>query len=232
MTQNQQMFLFQETEHYRGVNGKIMNFDIEKNCFRHLKDNLSSKARLEYELGIEHTLTEYNTRIRENRFIVGGIVEIFTLALMRSAGIEIEPCGKEAVRGDLILHSGQMFSVKTSFTGKGAIKLINKMGDSTPPWETSTLFVVSNIGIIYGDPSMVTETDLNPGGDSLDLKRSAFTRFAQDPTNLIEMAIPLKPPLERDNSKDIESITIAIKLMNKLKMVNLLSHITESETGV
>ena len=230
MTQNEQMYLFEETKDYQVTDGEAMNFDTEKNCFRQFKDNLRSEAKAEYELGIKRPITKYNTTIRENRFIVGGIVEIFTLALMRSTGIKIDPYGREAVRGDLILPSGQMFSVKTSFTGKGSIKLINKMGDSIPSWETATPFVVSNIGIIYGDPSMVTEADLNPGGDSLDLKRSAFTRFAQDSSNLIEMDIPLKPPLEKDNSRDIESIIIAIKLMRELEMVNLLSHIPESET--
>ena len=231
MVQNGQRSLFRETEDYQRTERETMNFDAERNCFKHLKENLSGKAKTEYELGVKRAITKYNTTIRENRFLVGGIVEVFTLALMRSTGIEIEACGKDAVRGDLILPSGEMFSVKSCFTKASSIKLINTLGDSNPSWNTATLFVLSNYGIVYGDPTMKEENDLTRTRDSLNIKRKAFTRFAQDSSNLIEMNIPLKPPLEMDNSKDIESITIAIKLMHELEMVNLLSYIKESETG-
>ncbi len=208
-----------------------MSFNIEKNCFKRLKDKMDNTAKAEYESGVKLAITRYNTTLRENRFIVGGIVEIFTLALMRSAGIEIEACGKEAVRGDLKLPGGEMFSLKTSFTERSNITLINKMGDSDRTWQTATLFVLANRGIIYGDPTMIMEDDLSQSGDRLDIKRRALNRFSQDPSNLIEMNIPLKPPLEKNSSDDIESIAIAIELMNELKMVKLLSHITESWTA-
>ena len=65
----------------------------------------------------------YNTAIYENRFLAGGVVEVFTLALMRSTGIEIEPCGDVGVGGDLSLPTGEMFSVKGFLRKEGALSL-------------------------------------------------------------------------------------------------------------
>ena len=97
MTQNRQMSLFREmeTENYPETDGEMMNFEIERECFKHLKENLSSEAKTEYETGVKHLVERYNTAIYENRFTVGGVVEVFTLALMRSTGIEIEGCGSD-----------------------------------------------------------------------------------------------------------------------------------------
>ena len=192
MTQNGQMSLFRETE----TDEKTTNFHIERNCFKHLKENLSSDAKAEYETGIKHLVEKYNTAIYENRFTVGGVVEVFTLALMRSTGIAIEGCGSEAQGGDLILPSGRMFSLKSSFTRGGSVILVNTRGDSGTDWETATLFVLSNVGIVYGDPTMAQEDDLNRVADNLQIKRAALNRFAEDLLNLIPMEIPLKPPTE------------------------------------
>ena len=94
MARNRQMSLFRETETeaYQKTEEETTNFDIERNCFKHLQENLSNKAKAEYETGIKHLIERYNTAIYENRFTVGGVVEVFTLALMRSTGIEIEGC--------------------------------------------------------------------------------------------------------------------------------------------
>ena len=128
---------------------------------RSFKDNLSNKTRQEYEIGIRTLIERYNTTIRENRFVVGGVVEIFTMALLRSTGIEVSAYGAESVAGDLILPDLKMFSVKSSFTSSGSIRLVNTMGDSATNWTTATLFVLANVGIVYGDPLMVVEGDLN-----------------------------------------------------------------------
>ncbi len=221
MAQNEQMFLFRETETSR----ETAIFKIERNCFKHLKENLSSEAKVEYETGVKHLVERYNTAIYENRFTVGGVIEVFTLALMRSTGIEIEGCGSEAQGGDLILPSGQMFSLKSSFTRSGSVILVNTRGDSGTDWETATLFVLSNVGIVYGDPAMAREDDLNRVADNLQIKRTALNRFAQDPLNLIPMEIPLKPPTEMADSSMKASDAVARQLMNELNMHTLRDQI-------
>lgn len=214
MAQNEQMFLFRETE----TGDETTNFEIERNCFKHLQENLSDAAKAEYETGIKHLVERYNTAIYENRFTVGGVVEVFTLALMRSTGIEIEGCGSEAQGGDLILPSGRMFSLKSSFSRGGSVILVNTRGDSGTDWETATLFVLSNVGIVYGDPAMAEENDLNRLADNLQIKRTALNRFAQDPSKLIAMNIPFKPPTEMADSSMKASDAVARQLMNELNM--------------
>ena len=218
-----------------------MNFDLERNCFYHLRDNLSNEAKTEYERGVRNLLKRYNTAIRENRFLSGGVVEIFTLALMRSTGIKVEPFGAEGVRGDLKLDTGQLLSVKSSFTGTGAIKLVNKMGSDVPPWETATLFVIAKVGIIYGDPTMIKEDDLNvkfktkagdKSPDSRDIKRRAIKDLAKDPLNVLPMNLPLKPKKGEAGTNRKASDDVAIQLLKELEMKILsdlvLSDLTEN----
>lgn len=227
MAQNRQMSLFQETETegYQKTEEETTNFDIERKCFKHLQENLSNEAQEEYKTGIKHLVERYNTAIYENRFTVGGVVEVFTLALMRSTGIEIEGCGSEAQGGDLILPNGRMFSLKSSFTRGGSVILVNTRGDSGTDWETATLFVLSNVGIVYGDPAMVQEDDLNRVADNLQIKRTALNRFAQDPSRLIPMEIPLKPPTEMADASMKASDAVARQLMSELNMHTLRDQI-------
>ena len=227
MAQNRQMSLFQETEteDYQKTEEETTNFDIERKCFKHLQENLSSGAKEEYETGIKHLVERYNTAIYENRFTVGGVVEVFTLALMRSTGIEIEGCGSEAQGGDLILPNGRMFSLKSSFTRGGSVILVNTRGNSGTDWETATLFVLSNVGIVYGDPAMAQGDDLNRVADNLQIKRTALNRFAQDPSRLIPMEIPLKPPTEMADASMKASDAVARQLMNELNMHTLRDQI-------
>ena len=225
MVQNGQMSLFQETEDYGETDRETTHFEIERNCFKHLRENLSNEAKAEYETGVKHLVERYNTAIYENRFTVGGVVEVFTLALMRATGIEIEGCGSEAQGGDLIRPNGRMFSLKSYFTRGGSVILVNTRGDSRTDWKTATLFVLSNVGIVYGDPDMAQEDDLNRAADNLHIKRSALNRFAQDPLNLIPMEISLKPPTEIADSSMKASDAVARQLMNELNMFTLRDQI-------
>lgn len=199
-----------------------MTFNSEQRYFYHFKNNLSDKAKAEYEIGIKNLLERYNTTIYENRFIVGGVVEIFTLALLRSTGIAVFDYGSETAAGDLILPEGRMFSVKSSFTKTGDIRLINTMGESDTVWKTATLFVLSNVGIVYGDPSMTVEGDLKRVKDALTIKRAAVNRFAEDVSNLVPLDVPLKPPKESTGNSAKASSAVAKQLMNEYNLVDLL----------
>lgn len=147
------------------------------------------------------------------------------MALLRSTGIEISAYGAESVAGDLILLDLKMFSVKSSFTSSGSIRLVNTMGDSVTNWTTATLFVLANVGIVYGDPLMVVEGDLNRTSDALTLRRSAVTRFAENDTNLVPMDIPLKPPKEVTRFSQKVSFPAAKGIMDELNLTHLLDHL-------
>ena len=125
----------------------------------------------------------------------------------------------------MIRPNGRMFSLKSSFTRGGSVILVNTRGDSRTDWKTATLFVLSNVGIVYGDPDMAQEDDLNRAADNLQIKRSALNRFAQDPLNLIPMEIPLRPPTEIADSSMKASDAVARQLMNELNMFTLRDQI-------
>lgn len=212
-----------------------MNFETERRCFYHLRDHLSDEAKAEYERGVGNLIQIYNTTIYENRFLTGGVVEVFTLALMRSVGIEVEPCGDTGVGGDLILSTGEMFSVKSSFTKvRSNVILVNTRDDSNTPWTTAILFVLSGIGMVYGDPSMEIEGDLNRAKDNLNIKQAAIARFAKDPLNFIPMSIPFKPSTEEAIYSKKMSDAVALQLMDELGLKILsdqvLSDLTDSST--
>lgn len=206
-----------------------MNFERERNCFYHLRDNISSEAKAEYELGVSSLVQRYNTAIYENRFLAGGVVEIFTLALMRSTEIEVADYGARGVGGDLILHTGEIISVKSCFTKRRDVILVNTRDDSYTPWTTPTLFVLSNIGIVYGDPTMVNEEDdLKRSNDNLSIKHKAVNRLAENPVNRIPMSIPFKPPASEAANSQKASDAVAIQLMDELEM-NTLSDLVLSD---
>lgn len=206
-----------------------MNFDSERKCFQQFKQNLTDEARQDYESAISTLIRTYNTAIRSNRFIVGGVVEVFTMALMRSAGIDVDRIASESVGGDLILPDSKMLSIKSSFTNS-PIRLINTMGSSQTDWTVATLFVVAKIGIIYGDPLMVTEDDLRRPNDVLTILKGAINRLAQDENNLIPMNIPPKPPYDSSEQNDEPGIetSIAKRIAFNLNLARLSDYLDDS----
>ena len=62
-------------------------YTAERRAFDWLRDTCPEAARRDYEQAIRTLVERYNTTIYENRFVVGGAVEVFTWALLRSAGI-------------------------------------------------------------------------------------------------------------------------------------------------
>ena len=136
-------------------------FSAERRYFQALRGNCPPAALAEYRQAVSITVERYNTTVRENRFIVGGAVEIYTVALMRSAGIDAHGYGAQMDSSDLILPNGKALSVKSQFTkSRSKFKLINTQSNYTPEWHTATLFIIAGIGIVYGDPAMTEPTHL------------------------------------------------------------------------
>ncbi len=195
-----------------------MPFTAERRYFAHLKATLAPDVKDEFECAMSALLSQYNTSIRENRFIAGGATEVFTVAMLRSTGIPARLYGEETDAGDVILPGNKMLSVKGEFAKSYSIRLINKLGEGKRNLKTATLFVLSGTGIIYGDPDMFSESDFKDSGDALTIYRRALKRVADDPINLIEMNIPFKPPKEQSLLSRKASQEIARRIILELEL--------------
>lgn len=195
----------------------------ERRVFNRLKTDCSRTAREEYELAIKTLVELYNTTIHENRFIVGGAVEVFTYALLRSVGIDCNLYGDQAQGGDILLPNNRMLSVKSSFRGVQDIRLLNQMGIGKRMWSTATLFVISGVGIVFGAPDMVAADHVKAMGDATVLRRAGLQALIDndDPDNVLRMAIAEKPPTEKTGFSRKASTAVAQKILSEMESQDL-----------
>ena len=196
----------------------------ERRVFDRLREDLSIEAKQEYEYSVAALLERYNTTIHENRFIVGGAVEVFTCALLRSVGIDCTLYADQAKYGDILLPNDRKISIKGSFVGGITnVKLINKLGGGHREWTTATLFVVSEIGIIYGSPDMVAVEHIRDVSDGTQITTAGMKTLSENPANVLEMEILRKPPTEMTGFSHKASTAVARQILQDIKAVGLLS---------
>lgn len=171
-------------------------YTAERRAFDRLKADCPHDAKREYELAIRTLPRRYNTTIYENRFVVGGAVEAFMCALLRSAGLDCTLYGSQARGGDILLPNDRKISVKGTFRGVTGIRLLNRMGEGERKWTTATLFVVSGVGIAFGAPDTVESAHIESVGDAIVLKKDGLQRIVDNPENVFAMDIDDKPPTE------------------------------------
>ncbi|MXW60991.1 MAG: hypothetical protein F4003_04290 [Acidimicrobiaceae bacterium] len=202
----------------------MATFNAERRVFDRLRADCSDEVRTQYENAIRVLLERYNTTIYENRFVVGGAVEVFTCAILRSVGIDCTLYSSQEAKGDILLPGGKQVSIKGSFTGKRqGVILMNKRGGGTREWDTATLFVVSNVGIVYGTPAMVGPDDVKDVGDSLVLRYPGLASLIADPANVIPMDIAVKQPTEMTGFSHKASAAVARQVLFETKADALLS---------
>lgn len=189
---------------------------VERRAFEHLRTRCSEQAKLEYEMAVQRLLRRYNTTIHENRFVVGGVIEVFTYALLRSVGIECDLCGSQSKDGDIMLADGRLLSIKGTFTGVSNVKLLNQLGAGNRSWIASTLFVVSGVGIVFGAPDMVRPDHVKSTGDGVELKRTGLQYLIDSPENVVAMNIARKPPTENAESSEKASTALARQILSDL----------------
>ena len=165
--------------------------------FRHrLENDLELLDEILKSIGI--IVSEFNTSMRENRFIAGGATERILAAAMRHLDFHnVRSRGLLPDEEDLVVD-GIQFSIKASFTGKrDEIRLKNTMGSPHSDghrliWTTPTLFVLANRGIGYADPDLLSDV-AKKTGDATILRRRPLDDFHNaNPEWLIECAIPAK----------------------------------------
>lgn len=159
---------------------------------------------------------------------LGGAVEVFTYALLRSVGIDCTLYGDQSKSGDILLPNDKKLSVKGAFSGGVAnIKLMNKLGEGDRIWNTATLFVVSNVGIVFGTPSMVDASDIKDVKDGVELRKRGLESLINNPSNLFVMEIARKPPTEMTGFSHKASTAVARQILFEIQSESLLASFTE-----
>ncbi|MCW7075055.1 MAG: hypothetical protein OCU24_04280 [Candidatus Methanospirare jalkutatii] len=169
-------------------------FEMARNIFKNIKKSMGSEEYKEniseFQKALEKLVYEYDTADWENRFIVGGALEVLFCALLNSMGFKCKWLREK--RYDIEVN-GVKFSMKSSFTGSGDIRLINILGNETVTWEEPTLFFISGVGICYADPEMDIET--RQKRDALVVRVEKIKEVIEQSNNewLISIDIPRKP---------------------------------------
>ena len=201
----------------------MSGFRLERRAFERLKADCSREGKEEYELAFYKLLERYNTTIYENRFITGGVVEVFTCALLRSVGIDCTLYADQSRSGDILLPNDRKLSIKGTFTGGPSdVKLMNKQGEGVREWSTATLFVISEVGIVYGSPDMVSPKHVKDVKDGLVLKKAAIIRLMADASNVFEMKLMRKPPTEMTGFSHKASTAVVRQILFEMRSKALL----------
>lgn len=195
----------------------------ERRVFDRLRRDCSAEAKTGYEQSIQMLLERYNTTIYENRFIVGGAVEVFTYALLRLVGIDCILYGDQSMAGDILLPNRRQISVKCNFVGAKSIRLLNQMGEGPRTWDTATLFIIANVGIVFGAPDMVDPTHIKRTGDAVVLTTPGMRSLISNKNNVLEMNIAKKPPTEITGFSQKASTAVAYQIMRDIENSTLLS---------
>jgi len=171
----------------------ISRFAAERWAFAQLKQKIDhdDKLRQEVEYTLAQLLERFATSVRENRFVVGGALEVILTAALRAAGVAAEDVGISEERIDIRIPNGG-FSVKGHFSGTGNIRLINVLGDSTQAeWSEGTLFVLHGMGIGYSDPELLGAGATKREKDAIVLRYNQLKQFLEtNPAYLISLKVP------------------------------------------
>jgi hypothetical protein len=200
-------------------------FDLERKIFKDFKILIDSSANVldEFLAACRAVNLRYDTKIYENRFIVGGVVEQLLGASMRAVGLEVDNIAKSSRGVDLLFPSLEVgLSVKAQFKRGSEIRLVNTMGGSgaSVVWNHATVFVIVGIGIGYADPEVLSE-GLSARSDALTLRISALQELWElNPEYLIKCDVPSKA--QNSDLSRVASDVIAQDIMIEFK--SLLRH--------
>lgn len=201
----------------------MKNFGKARNLFKDFRSKIEDNKEVlnDFVKAIDKLINEYDTAIYENRFIVGGAVEYIFIALLRYLGFEVEHIGRGQRRVDIKIN-GIDFSIKTNFTGRGDIRLINRLGNKEILWTEPTIFIISELGIVYADPDFLDTYDK---GDAIVTNVNEIQRFVgEKPEYAVKVNIPKKAVKSKGYQTRLASLDIAKTILNQIKseLINYL----------
>jgi len=173
---------------------KEEKFIKARNKFLEIKSKIESSEfepnKEEFIKALDRLVSSYDTRNRENRFVVGSALELLFCVFLNSLHFKTKWISEET-RYDIEIDSIR-FSLKSSFTSSGSIRLINILGNKKAVWNEPTIFFISDLGICYVDPNMGFKTKHT--SDALTIQIRDIKKFVEkDKKWLIEIDIPHKP---------------------------------------
>ena len=176
-------------------NNSATAYDQHREIYRQLRAGLLNMPAVldEFLRALGLLISEYDTSIRENRFIAGGATERILATAMRSIGISgARSRGLNLDEEDIVVGNCQL-SVKAQFSGRGAIRLVNTQGSADGRlWETPTIFVLANRGIGYADPALLPGVTRS-SGDAVILPRKPLDDLHDaQPRWLLPCSVPAK----------------------------------------
>ena len=200
-----------------------MKFEKARDLFQKIRNDLMGERYRdnihEFLIALKKLIFEYNTANWENRFVVGGALEILFCSLLKSIGYDCKWLNE--ARYDLLIN-GIKFSIKSNFTGKGDIRLINILGNKMVQWSEPTLFFISNIGICYADPHMKLET--RHTRDARLIKVNQIQKLTEiHPTYVIPLEIPEKPKIT--SKIKTASYDVAKSILDEIKSKHLKNNL-------
>ena len=191
-------------------------YEPHREIYQRLRNGLTASPYVLEELlrALGLLISEYDTSIRENRFIVGGATERMLAATMRCVGIrDARARGLNLSDEDIVVGDCQI-SVKGSFTGgRQAIRLINTLGNSSATWRTATIFVLANRGIGYADPELLPDA-VRASRDAVILPRQPLDDLHDaQPQWLLRCDVPAKP--QDSSQRRAASEAVATEILHR-----------------
>ena len=204
-----------------------MPFTRERQAFHQVARTLAQRPDVEaaYLAAVADVVERYNTSIFENRFTVGGALELITLLLLRECGISAQPAGQESRGIDIHLGGGAGLSIKSQFApSTGQFNLVNTRSGSEATWNAGTLFIIANSGIGYADSELLPDAT-RMTSDALVLDWAPLRNFWEaHPEYLHQADVPVKPATILSGQSLVASHAVALEILNRLESP-LLRHL-------
>jgi hypothetical protein len=207
--------------------GGAVTFNRERDGFRTLSNGFD-QIRSEFQDAVLRLFTRFDTRIRENRFVVGGALEIIVGAAFRACGVNVLHRGATEMSLDLIFEDQKGgYSIK-SMLRADTTRLINVLGHqpSVQDWQAATLFLIPS-GIVYADPALPwwqenASRAIRARSDALEISRKHIEKFAgSHPNWTISCSLSVPPGV---GGVQTASLQLASVILLELKGT-LFSHL-------
>ncbi len=180
-------------------------FDREREGFQILKERFPSIEE-DFRRALLELHQRYSTRVRENRFVVGGATEIVVGAALRACGIPVVPRGTQTLRWDLVFEDRQAgYSVKSMLRAPSTTRLVNTQSRSPSPadWDVATLFLLPE-GLVYADPALPWwrshRSEIRVRSDALVVSRTSIRNFAAQHPEW-KIPCPISLPEDQDRAR-------------------------------
>lgn len=187
----------------------MSEFDQAREAFSLLAHALRTEEdlRSDVERAFEFLLARFNTRIYENRFIVGGVTERIISAAFVALGQRATNCGVRVTRTDIAVGDTSI-SIKGVFKpGHREVRVVNVMGDSTDArWNEPTIFVLAGIGIGYADPNYAPKATKRAKDAVILPLKSIMTLWSENPKLIVQLNIPF-------SRTDVETSDVASRVI-------------------